>query len=443
MDTDDSGVSLLLGSGRNFSGFTKKCAKIRYMLQCVTAGESHGQALVAIMSGLPAGVEVSTAEVAAALKQRRCGYGRGARQSFEADEVTILSGMRHGKSLGSPVALTIANSEWPKWTAVMNPDVPDPQSLLVNPGKGDAHEAARNERLTTPRPGHADFAGMMKYGHDDARNVLERSSARETAARVALGVFAEALLAQAANIHLVSHVIALGEVSVPIDSPAPVFTDTNYLNADPMRCFDVKASARMVDAVDAAKKSGDTLGGVVQVIAYGVPVGLGSYATHETRLDARLAAAVMSIQAVKGVEIGQAFLQASLPGSQAHDALYPEPPQHPGDMGIKRLTNLAGGIEGGISNGSPVVVNAAVKPISTVPNALPTIDLDTGLSATGLHQRSDTTAVVPAAVIAQSEVATVLASALLEKTGGDSVTEVKRNLDNYVADVSQRLIFDV
>ena len=412
-------------------------------LDCVTAGESHGAALIAVLSGLPAGIEITTNTLTKALAQRRKGYGRGTRQNFEQDAVTILSGLRHGKTLGSPVAVEIKNTEWPKWQTVMSPDPVSRQALLRDAGRGDERELARNLQLTKPRPGHADFAGMMKYGHDDARNVLERSSARETAARVALGVFAEALLAQAANIRLVSHVISLGEVSVPIDSPAPVFTDTNYLNADPMRCFDVKASARMVDAVDAAKKSGDTLGGVVQVIAYGVPVGLGSYATHESRLDARLAAAVMSIQAVKGVEIGQAFLQASLPGSQAHDALYPEPPQHSGDMGIKRLTNLAGGIEGGISNGSPVVVNAAVKPISTVPNALPTIDLDTGLSATGLHQRSDTTAVVPAAVIAQSEVATVLASALLEKTGGDSVTEVKRNLDSYVTEVSQRLSFDV
>ncbi|MST50448.1 chorismate synthase [Mobiluncus porci] len=424
------------------------------MLQCVTAGESHGQALVALMSGLPAGLKFTTAEVSAALAERRLGYGRGSRQKFEQDEVTILSGLRHGVTLGSPIAIEIKNTEWPKWTAVMSPDPVPREALLVDAGQGDEREVARNLPLTKPRPGHADFAGMMKYGFTDARNVLERSSARETAARVALGALAKALLSQVADIHLVSHVVALGGVEVPPESAAPTFGDVENLRDNPVRCFDIETSEKMVARVEAAKKSGDTLGGIVEVIAYGVPIGLGSYVDHSRRLDSRLAAALISIQAFKGMEIGRAFLQASLPGSEAHDPMYLQnvgqslaestsatgTPQT-GLGSISRPTNLAGGIEGGMSNGNPIVVRAAVKPISTVPHSLPTIDLSTGEVATGLHQRSDTTAVVPAAVIAEAEVALVLADALLEKTGGDSVAEARRNLRAYLASVEERTNF--
>ncbi|EEZ91188.1 chorismate synthase [Mobiluncus mulieris 28-1] len=418
------------------------------MLQCVTAGESHGSALIAVCSGLPAGIEFGTADLEHALARRRLGYGRGARQKFEQDCTRILSGLRHGKTLGSPLAIEIQNSEWCKWTAVMSPDRVPPEALLVDAGKGDSREVARNKILTKPRPGHADFAGMLKYGFTDARNVLERSSARETAARVALGAVAEALLAQVAGIHLVSHVVSLGDISVPDDAAVPSYADTEALDENPMRCFDAATSDKMVARLEAAKQSGDTLGGLVEVLAYGVPVGLGSYVSADRRLDARLAAAVVSIQAIKGVEIGRAFRQAALPGSQAHDPIYLKSEQAPHESektnvscGVWRPTNLAGGIEGGMSNGSPIVVRAPVKPISTVPQALPTVDLATGQPAVGLHQRSDTTAVVPAAVIAQAEVAVVLASALLEKTGGDSVAEAKRNLEAYLGRLRERTSF--
>ncbi|NMW74522.1 chorismate synthase [Mobiluncus mulieris] len=418
------------------------------MLQCVTAGESHGSALIAVCSGLPAGIEFGTADLEHALARRRLGYGRGARQKFERDCTRILSGLRHGKTLGSPLAIEIQNSEWCKWTAVMSPDRVPPEALLVDAGKGDSREVARNKILTKPRPGHADFAGMLKYGFTDARNVLERSSARETAARVALGAVAEALLAQVAGIHLVSHVVSLGDISVPDDAAVPSYADTEALDENPMRCFDAATSDKMVARLEAAKQSGDTLGGLVEVLAYGVPVGLGSYVSADRRLDARLAAAVVSIQAIKGVEIGRAFRQAALPGSQAHDPIYLKSEQAPHESektnvscGVWRPTNLAGGIEGGMSNGSPIVVRAPVKPISTVPQALPTVDLATGQPAVGLHQRSDTTAVVPAAVIAQAEVAVVLASALLEKTGGDSVAEAKRNLEAYLGRLRERTSF--
>lgn len=408
------------------------------MLKWVTAGESHGKALLGVIEGVPAGLELPTADLRRALAQRRLGYGRGARQKFEQDEVEVLSGLRHGRTLGSPVAIQIANTEWPKWTAVMSPDAVDPELLKVNAGTGDEREVARNLALTKPRPGHADFAGMLKYGHRDARNVLERSSARETAARVALGCVAQAILSQVAQVELVSHVISIGAVSASLNAPKPQAQDVPYLDQDPVRCFDPEASARMVAAIDEAKSQGDTLGGVVEVLAYGVPLGLGSYVGHDSRLDSRLAAALMSIQAVKGVEIGEGFLQATLPGSQSHDPLSRSVTGR-GQVGeVYREKNLAGGIEGGMSNGSTLVLRAAVKPISTVPRSLPTVDLATGENTTALHQRSDTSAVVPAAVIAQAEVALVLAQALLEKTGGDSLAEARRNLAAYLQEVTER-----
>lgn len=403
------------------------------MLRWTTAGESHGQALTALLEGVPAGVEITSEQISRALARRRLGHGRGARQAFEADALTILGGVRHGRTIGSPVALQIGNSEWPKWSVVMSPDPVDPAALLVDAGTGDEREIARNRPLTRPRPGHADLPGILKYDLPDARPVLERASARETAARVALGAVASALAEQVAGIQLVSHVVRVGSVALPDDAARPTPQDEARLSADPVRCTDPQVSARMVAEIDAAKKSADTLGGVVEVVATGVPVGLGSYVEAERRLDARLASALMGIQAVKGVEIGDGFAEAARRGSAAHDEILAVSSGR-----LERASNRAGGIEGGISNGADIVVRAAYKPISTVPHALRTIDLADGSAATGLHQRSDTTAVVPGAVIAEAMVALVLAQALLEKTGGDSVSEARRNLESYLARVSER-----
>lgn len=389
----------------------------------MTAGESHGPALVGVIEGLPAGIAVTSTDVAAALARRRLGAGRGARQSFEKDRLEIMSGLRHGRTLGSPISLVIHNSEWPKWTAVMNPDPVDPSELLKDAGTGDEREIARNKKLTKPRPGHADLVGMAKYGFDDARNVLERASARETATRVALGSLTSAFLAQAADIRLVSHVVRVGTVGTS-EQNLPTPDDVARLDESPVRSLSAEAPA-MVAEIEAAKKDGDTLGGVVEVLVYGLPPGLGSYISSRTKLDARLAAALMSIQAVKGVEVGDGFTTASRRGSAAHDEI--ERTDH-----LSRRTNRAGGIEGGMSNGEVLRVRAAIKPISTVPRALTTIDTETGEAATAIHQRSDTSAVVPAAVIAEAMVSLVLAEVLLEKTGGDSVAEVRRNLESYL-----------
>ncbi|WP_103063374.1 chorismate synthase [Actinomyces qiguomingii] len=403
------------------------------MLRWMTAGESHGEALTAVLEGVPAGVEITSAQIRAALARRRRGHGRGARQNFEADELTILGGIRHGRTLGSPIALRIGNSEWPKWSTVMSADPVPESALRKHAGTGDEREIARNLPLTRPRPGHADLAGMLKYDLPDARPVLERASARETAARVALGAVAEALLEQVAGIRLVSHVVRIGAVELPQAVPAPTAEDEQRLTDDPVRCTDPATSAAMIAEIDAARKAGDTLGGVVEVIATGVPIGLGTHVQADRRLDARLAGALMGIQAVKGVEIGDGFAEASRRGSSAHDEILGL------DSGrVVRATNRAGGIEGGISNGADVRVRAAYKPISTVPRALRTVDLADGEPATGLHQRSDTTAVVPGAVIAEAMVALVLAQALLDKTGGDSLAEVRRNLAGYLAHVSER-----
>lgn len=399
----------------------------------MTAGESHGEALTAVLEGVPAGVEITSATIAQALARRRLGAGRGARQKFEQDRLAVLGGLRHGRTIGSPLALQVGNSEWPKWSTVMSADPVDPAALLVDAGTGDEREIARNRPLTRPRPGHADLPGMLKYDLPDARPVLERASARETAARVALGAVAEAILEQVAGIRLVSHVIQIGSVRLPEDAARPGPQDEERLSADPCRCTDPAVSAAMEEEIAAAHKAGDTLGGVVEVIATGVPIGLGTHVSSERRLDARLAAAVMGIQAVKGVEIGDGFAEAGRRGSQAHDEILSV------EAGsVERASNRAGGIEGGTSNGSPVVVRAAFKPISTVPRALRTVDMADGSAATGLHQRSDTTAVVPGAVIAEAMVALVLADALLEKTGGDSVTECRRNLRSYLDRAAER-----
>ena len=403
------------------------------MLTWTTAGESHGPSLVAIVQGVPAGIALTSADIQQALTQRRQGYGRGARQAFERDQLRILSGLRHGVSLGSPIAVEIANSEWPKWEAVMSADPVDAQLLKKDAGTGDEREIARNKRLTKPRPGHADLAGMLKYGHQDARNVLERASARETAARVALGAIATQILRQVAGIELVSQVIRIGTVCAGPNRALPTPSDNEALNNSPVRNLDEALAQRLIAEIDSAKRAGDTLGGEVEVLAYNVPVGLGSHVSAQRRLDARLAGALMSIQSVKGVQIGDAYQQAASLGSSAQDEIIGLASGH-----IERASNHAGGIEGGISNGSVLRVSAALKPISTVPRALRSVDLADGTAATALHQRSDTCAVVPAAVIAQAEVAMVLADALLEKTGGDSLLEAKRNLAGYLEDIAER-----
>jgi chorismate synthase len=386
------------------------------MLRWMTAGESHGQALVAILEGLPAGVEVTSADLDLQLARRRLGYGRGARMKFEQDRVTLMGGVRHGRTLGSPIAVEVGNTEWPKWEQVMAAD-PVPADVLDG--------LARNAPLTQPRPGHADLAGIQKYGFDDARPVLERASARETAARVALGAVAQAFLRQAAGIEIVSHVVEMGGVPAPADL-RPTAADRERIDADPVRCADADASKQMVEAVDAAKKDADTLGGVVEVLAWGLPPGLGSHVHWDRRLDSRLAAAIMGIQAVKGVEVGDAFGQARVRGSLAHDEIVGSPD------GVRRTSDRAGGTEGGMTTGEVLRVRAAMKPISTVPRRLATIDIRTGEAAQAINQRSDVTAVPAAAVVAEAMVALVLADALVEKCGGDSVAETRRNLQGYL-----------
>lgn len=388
------------------------------MLRWQTAGESHGEALVAMIEGVPAGVEVTSDDIRGALARRRLGYGRGARMKFEQDQVRLLTGVRHGSTLGSPIAIEIGNTEWPKWTEVMSADPL-------------AHEIAREGRnapLSRPRPGHADLTGMRKYGFDDARPVLERSSARETASRVALGEVAARFLEQVAGIRTVSHVLSIGGAGVEGQSVDPTPDDVERLDVSPVRTLDSDAEARMIARIDEAKANADTLGGVVEVIAYGMPAGVGTYVESDRRLDAALAAAAMGVQAIKGVEIGDGFLEAMRPGSQAHDEMVV------GDDGhIDRLTNRAGGIEGGMSNGQPIRVRAAMKPIPSIPKALRTVDVATGEAAQAINQRSDSTAVPAAAVVVEAMVRLTLARELLEKFGGDSVDETRRNLEGYLA----------
>jgi chorismate synthase len=388
------------------------------MLRWLTAGESHGPALVGVLEGLPAGVAVTTDDVRAALARRRLGYGRGARMSFERDDVTFTGGVRHGLTQGGPIAIQVANTEWPKWETVMAAD-PVPAEVLA--------DQARAAALTRPRPGHADLVGMQKYGFDDARPVLERASARETAARVALGAVAAAFLAQAAGIRLVSSTVAIGPVAVPDAAPVPRPDDVATLDADPVRCFDAGTSARMVAEIDACRRAGDTLGGVVEVLAYGLPPGLGSHVHWDRRLDGRLAGALMSIQAIKGVEVGDGFRTATRRGSSAHDEI-----ERAGDGTLRRRSGRAGGTEGGMSTGEILRVRAAMKPISTVPRALDTVDVVTGEPAVAISQRSDVCAVPAAGVVAEAMVALVLADAVLEKFGGDSVPETARNVRGYL-----------
>ncbi|MEP6842759.1 MAG: chorismate synthase [Pseudolysinimonas sp.] len=385
------------------------------MLRWLTAGESHGPELVAVLEGLPAGVPISREAIQADLERRKLGYGRGARMKFEQDELNFSGGVRHGLSMGSPIALRIGNTEWPKWVEVMSAEPVDAAAL----------ESGRGAALTRPRPGHADLVGMQKYGFDEARPVLERASARETAARVALGAVARAFLGEL-GVTLVSHTLSIGPVRVPDGAPLPTAGDVGALDADPLRCFDPATSALMVAEVDDAHATGDTLGGVVEVLAYGLPPGLGSYVQWDRKLDSRLAAALMSIQAIKGVELGDGFETTRRRGSQAHDELVEE------DGLITRLSDKAGGTEGGMSTGTLLRVRAGMKPIATVPHALRTVDIATGGAAPANHQRSDVCAVPAAGVVAEAMVALVLADAMIEKFGGDSVAETKRNLDGYL-----------
>lgn len=393
------------------------------MLRWITAGESHGPALVAVLDGLPAGIEVTTADLARDLARRRLGYGRGARMKFEQDEVELTGGVRHGRTMGGPVAIRVANSEWPKWTTVMAADPVDPALLAAQ---------ARNAPLTRPRPGHADLAGMQKYDLDDARPILERASARETAARVALGAVVKAFLRQAVGVDIVSHVVSIGSVSAPA-GVVPRPGDERTVDASEVRCLDPDASAAMLAEIDEMKKAGDTLGGVVEVLAYGLPVGLGSHVQGDRRLDSRLAAALMGIQAIKGVEIGDGFELARVRGSQAQDEIV----RDEGGV-IRRSSGRSGGTEGGMTTGEVLRVRAAMKPISTVPRALQTVDTTTGEAAFAINQRSDVCAVPAAGVVAEAMVAIVLAEAVMEKFGGDAVAETRRNADAYLARLAER-----
>ncbi|MBY6366249.1 chorismate synthase [Rhodococcoides corynebacterioides] len=392
------------------------------VLRWITAGESHGPALVSILEGMVAGVEVTSEDISAQLARRRLGYGRGARMKFEADQVTVVGGVRHGRTLGGPVAIEVANTEWPKWEQVMSADPVDPEVLA---------DLARNAPLTRPRPGHADYSGMLKYGFDDARPILERASARETAARVAVGTVARAFLKQVLGVEVLSHVVSIG-ASDPYVGPEPLPGDLDAIDASPVRALNSVAEQSMIAEIEAAKRDGDTLGGVVEVVVHGLPVGLGTFVTGDGKLDAQLAAALMGIQAIKGVEVGDGFETARRRGSAAHDEITP------GDDGIVRSTNRAGGIEGGMTNGAPLRVRAAMKPISTVPRALSTVDMSTGEQAVAIHQRSDVCAVPAAGVVAETMVALVLAKATLEKFGGDSVAETADNVRRYVENVSLR-----
>ena len=384
-----------------------------------------------MVENMPAGVPITREEISYQLARRRLGYGRGARMKFEADEVTLLAGVRHGLTLGSPIAIMIGNTEWPKWTTIMSADPVD----MDDPEVAEAMNSGRGAKLTRPRPGHADFAGMLKYDADEARPILERASARETAARVAAATVARNFLRETLGVEVLSHVVSIGRAE-PYQGPEPTFADLEAIDASPVRALDPAAEAAMIAEIEAAKKQGDTLGGIVEVVVSGLPIGLGSHVSGEERLDAQLAAALMSIQAIKGVEIGDGFEEARRRGSEAHDEMI-----RTEEGVVQRCTNRAGGLEGGITNGETLRVRAAMKPISTVPRALKTVDMATGQPATGIHQRSDVCAVPAAGVVAEAMVALVLARAVLKKFGGDSLSETKRNIQGYQAQVDERLTF--
>lgn len=392
------------------------------MLRWITAGESHGRELLAVLEGLPAGIPISLAEVQADLARRKLGHGRGGRMKFEQDELTLSSGVRHGLTIGSPLGIRIQNTEWPKWTEVMSPE----------PVSDEVFETGRGTPLTRPRPGHADLVGMQKYGFSEARPALERASARETAARVALGAVAKKFLAEL-GIRTVSHTVAMGDVELPAEIAPPLADDVERLDADPVRCIDPATSERMVARVDEIRKQADTLGGVTEVLVYGLPPGLGSYVHWDRRLDSRLAGALMSIQAIKSVEVGDGLQTTRRPGTSAHDPMY-----RVGDR-IHRTSDRAGGIEGGMTTGGVLRVRTGMKPIATVPNALHTVDIATGKNATAHHQRSDVTAVPASGVVAEAMVALIIADAVLEKFGGDSLAEVQRNYRAYLDNIPAEL----
>ena len=392
------------------------------MVRWLTAGESHGPALVAIIEGLPAGIEVSSADIDLDLARRRLGAGRGARMKFERDQMRFVGGVRHGQSMGGPIAIEVANSEWAKWETVMAPDPVDPEVLA---------QLARNAPLTRPRPGQADLVGMQKYGFEDARPVLERASARETAARVALGAVARAFLRQVAGIEVLSHVVRIGTVEVPT-GVVPLMSDSDLIDESPVRCIDDTQGAAMVEEISAAHRDGDTLGGVVEVVAYNLPPGLGSHVHWDRRLDSKLAGALMGIQAIKGVEFGDGFKLAAVRGSQAQDEIVNA------DARLMRTSGKSGGTEGGMSTGETLRVRAAMKPISTIPKALRTVDVATGEAAPAINQRSDVCAVPAAGIVAEAMVLLVLADVILEKFGGDCVAETKRNHDSYLASLQIR-----
>lgn len=388
------------------------------MLRWLTAGESHGPALSAIIEGIPAHVQITSKDIDNDLSRRRLGFGRGARQNFEADKITITGGIRLGITQGGPIAIQIANSEWPKWEKVMSADPVNEEEI---------RDLARNAPLTRPRPGHADLVGMQKFNFSDARPILERASARETAARVALGAVARAFLKQSVGIEIISHVISIGQISVPEGYELPKSSDRLRIDEDPVRCADKKVSDMIVKEIEAAHRDGDTLGGVVEVLGFNMPPGLGSHTHWDKRLDARLAGAIMGIQAIKGVEIGDGFQTAKRRGSVAHDEI-----EKNSAGAIVRRTDRAGGTEGGMSNGEVLRIKVAMKPISTVPKALDTIDVATGNPAKAINQRSDVCAVPASGIVAEAMAALVLADAVLEKFGGDSVQETKRNFESYI-----------
>jgi chorismate synthase len=388
------------------------------MLRWLTAGESHGPALSAIIEGIPAHVQITSKDIDNDLSRRRLGFGRGARQNFEADKITITGGIRLGITQGGPIAIQIANSEWPKWEKVMSADPVNEEEI---------RDLARNAPLTRPRPGHADLVGMQKFNFSDARPILERASARETAARVALGAVARAFLKQSVGIEIISHVISIGQISVSEGYELPKSSDRLRIDKDPVRCADKKVSDAIVKEIEAAHRDGDTLGGVVEVLGFNMPPGLGSHTHWDKRLDARLAGAMMGIQAIKGVEIGDGFQTAKRRGSVAHDEI-----EKNSAGAIVRRTDRAGGTEGGMSNGEVLRIKVAMKPISTVPKALDTIDVATGNPAKAINQRSDVCAVPASGIVAEAMAALVLADAVLEKFGGDSVQETKRNFESYI-----------
>lgn len=382
-----------------------------------TAGESHGAALVAIVEGVPAGLPLSSDVINREMSRRQKGHGRGGRMAIEQDRVEILAGVRLGEAIGSPVALLIRNRDWENWKVAMSPDPP--------PDPGDA--ALR--RVTLPRPGHADLVGLLKYDRDDARDILERASARETAARVAAGAVAKALLRDF-GVTIGSHVVSLGDVNARPPDPLP--DDINAVaDESPVRCLDREAEARMIAGIDRAREEGDTVGGVFEVVARGVPVGLGSHVSWDRRLDARLAMACMSIQAMKGVEIGLGFEAARRPGSQVHDEIEREPGRRL-TGGFRRLRNHAGGLEGGTTTGEPLVVRVAMKPLSTLMQPLRSVDVRSGERAAAVRERSDVCAVPAAATVGEAMVALVLADAFREKFGGDSLAEMRANYEHYL-----------